>query len=545
MSNNISKQKRVELTTKIAQIRSFLLKSTQDENTENLLTYLGQVEKEVSGKKYGLVFEEHRETIDEILDSHIPVLSENSGLFIDNGGELNFILEGDNLAALKLLEKTYRRKIDLIYIDPPYNTGNKDFIYDDSYVDKTDGYIHSKWLSFMERRLKIAKKLLSENGSIFISIDENEYANLRLLCNQIMGENLHVATIAWQKRYSRENREAIGDSHEYIMVYAYNVDKFKNFRNRLPLTEKQNKLYKNPDNDQRGPWQSVSLLAQGYRPNQMYKIVAPNGTEHLPPEGRCWSTIKSEFAKALNDDRIYFGPTGNGVPRKKQFLNEAKGLVPWSWWPHEEVGHTDEAKKETGALLGNMTAFSTPKPVRLIDRIISIASTHNSIVLDFFAGSGTTGHAVLAHNAKDKKSKRKFILCTNNENGICREVTYERIKRVIEKEGYRASLKYFKIDYVSVNERMYYEYADELLHHIRELVELENGVDFKHNAELAIILTDDEMDEFVDNPESFEKCVRLYKGHDVLLSGEQIELLNARGVEIITIPNYFYKELEG
>lgn len=545
MSINISKQKRDELTAKIEAIRSFILKASQDESSESLLTFLGQIEKEVKGKKYGLVFEEHRETIDEVLDSHIPVLSEEPSLFIENGGNINFLLEGDNLAALRLLEKTYRRKIDLIYIDPPYNTGKKDFIYDDSFVDKTDNYIHSKWLSFMERRLKIAKNLLSENGSIFISIDEHEYANLRLLCNQIIGEERHVATIAWQKRYSRENREAIGDSHEYIVIYANNVDKFKEFRNRLPLTDKQKKLYKNPDNDPRGPWQSVSLLAQGYRPNQMYKIIAPNGTEHYPPQGRCWSTIESEYLKAFKDGRIYFGPNGNGVPRRKQFLYEAKGLVPWSWWPHEEVGHTDEAKKETGALLDNMTAFSTPKPIRLIDRIITIASGPDSTILDFFAGSGTTGHAVLAHNAMHENSKRKFILCTNNENEICRKVTYERIKRVIANEGYRASLKYYKIDYVSINERMYYEYADELMHHIRELVELENGVNFTRNAELAIVLTDDEMDDFVENADAFEKCVRLYKGHDVLLSGEQEEILKERGVEIITIPNYFYKELEG
>lgn len=545
MSINISKQKRDELTTKIEAIRSFILKASQDENSESLLTFLGQIEKEVKGKKYGLVFEEHRETIDEVLDSHIPVLSEEPSLFIDNGGDINFLLEGDNLAGLRLLEKTYRRKIDLIYIDPPYNTGNKDFIYDDSFVDKTDSYIHSKWLSFMERRLRIAKNLLSENGSIFISIDEHEYANLRLLCNQIMGEERHVATIAWQKRYSRENREAIGDSHEYILIYAYDVDKFKKFRNKLPLTDKQKKLYKNPDKDPRGPWQSISLLAQGYRTNQMYKIIAPNGTEHYPPQGRCWSTIESEFVKAFNDGRIYFGPDGNGVPRRKQFLYEAKGLVPWSWWPHEEVGHTDEAKKETGAILENMIAFSTPKPIRLIDRIITIASGPSSTILDFFAGSGTTGQAVLAYNAVREKSKRKFILCTNNENGICRKVTYERIKRVIANEGYSASLKYYKIDYVSISERMYYEYADELLLHIRELVELENGVNFTRNADLAIVLTDDEMDEFVENADAFEKCVRLYKGHDVLLSGEQEELLKERGVEIITIPNYFYKELEG
>ena len=181
MSTNISKQKREDLLNKIKEIRTFISAAPQDENTGNLLSYLSDLEKDVNGKKYGLVFEEHREEIDEVLDTHTPVLTEDKDLFIDNGGQMNFLIEGDNLASLELLEKTHKGKIDLIYIDPPYNTGNKDFIYDDTFVDKTDLFSHSKWLSFMRKRLYIAKSLLSENGAIFINIDDNEHSQLKLL----------------------------------------------------------------------------------------------------------------------------------------------------------------------------------------------------------------------------------------------------------------------------------------------------------------------------------------------------------------------------
>lgn len=205
MSTNISKKKREALLDKIKQIRAFIAAAPQDENTGNLLSYLSDLEKDVNGKKYGLVFEEHREEIDEVLDTHTPVLTEDADLFVDHGGQMNFLLEGDNLAALKLLEKTHRGKVDLIYIDPPYNTGNKDFIYDDAFVDKNDCFTHSKWLSFMEERLKIARRLLSGNGVIFISIDDREEAGLRLLCDEVFGENCFVSNISWQRNYSARN----------------------------------------------------------------------------------------------------------------------------------------------------------------------------------------------------------------------------------------------------------------------------------------------------------------------------------------------------
>ncbi len=297
----------------------------------------------------------------------------------------------------------------------------------------------------MYRRLTLAKDLLAEDGVIVVSIDDNEIFHLGLLMQQVFGERSRIATCIWQKRYSRENREAIGDAHEYLLVYARDPERFKAQRGRIPLGEKQRALYKNPDNDPKGAWQSVSISAQGYRPNQMYEIVAPNGNRHVPPEGRCWSLIEDEFNKLRKDGRIYFGAKGDGVPRRKYYLSEADGLVPWTWWPHEEVGHTDEARKEIQDILGTQTAFDTPKPVRLIERILYIATRPGDLVLDFFAGSGTTAHAVakLNHEATQKSlPPRRYILVSSTEatvdrpiKNVCRDVCAERVRRIVQ--GYK------------------------------------------------------------------------------------------------------------
>lgn len=224
MSTNLSKQKRDDLLSKISAIRAFIAAAPQDENTGSLLTYLSDLEKDVDGKKYGLVFEEHQEAIDTVLAEHTPVLTEEKPLLIDNGGEMNFLLEGDNLAALRLLEKTHRGRIDLIYIDPPYNTGNKDFVYDDCFVDAQDTFRHSKWLSFMSKRLELAKNLLSDRGVIFISIDDREQAGLKLLCDSIFDESCFVADVSWQRTYSKRNdSKGIPAEVEHILVYSKNM----------------------------------------------------------------------------------------------------------------------------------------------------------------------------------------------------------------------------------------------------------------------------------------------------------------------------------
>jgi adenine-specific DNA-methyltransferase len=329
----------------------------------------------------------------------------------------NRLIFGDNLLALKALEQEFSGKIKCIYIDPPYNTGSAFEHYD-------DGLEHSLWLSLIRERLELLWSLLDRDiGSLWVSIDDREMAYLRVLLDEICGRDKFIATNVWQKRYSRENREAIGDAHEYLYVYVTNPAKFKESRNLIPLQEKQTKQYSNPDNDSRGPWQSVSLLAQGYRPNQMYEITAPNGRSHKPPAGNCWKVIRSEYDKLITDSRVYFGKDGDGVPRRKHFLRDAKGVVPWTWWPHEDVGHTGESKNEANDLFGADISFGTPKPERLMRRVIEIASNPGDWVLDSFAGSGTTG--AVAH-----KMGRRWIMVELGEH--CHTHIIPRMKKVID-----------------------------------------------------------------------------------------------------------------
>ena len=542
MSTNISKQKREDLLAKIKEIRNFIAAAPQDENTGNLLSYISELEKDVNGKKYGLVFEEHREEIDEILDTHTPVLTEDKDFFIDNGGQMNFLIEGDNLASLHLLEKTHKGNIDLIYIDPPYNTLKDGFTYSDTLVDKNDTFRHSKWLSFMKQRMTIAHKLLCKNGAVFISLDDNEVATLRILCDEIFGYQNFVANVIWEKKFSPQNdAKWLSDSHDHILVYAKNKEEWH--PRLLTRTEEMDSRYSNPDNDPRGPWASSDFTVKTASEAYMYSIETPSGRIVTPTASRSWVTSEENYIKLKNDNCIWFGKKGNNVPRIKTFLSEVQqGTVCKTLWYRTEVGDTQEGTRDLKNVFGKAGAFTNPKPVRLIERVLDIASSDGSIVLDFFAGSGTTGHAVMKRNTEDG-GNRRFILCTNNENNICREVTYERIKRVIDKEGYAASLKYYKVDYVPISDRLYYEYADELLKHIRELVELENAINFTGNAEIAIVLTEEELDDFISHID--EKCKKLYLGHDILMDAQQAQILKDRKITINIIPDYYYIELEG
>lgn len=366
----------------------------------------------------------------------------NPELSVGEPGSGNLLVQGDNLEALKALLPYYGGKVKCIYIDPPYNTGNENWVYNDAVnspemrqwlgdvVGRDDLSRHDKWLCMMYPRLIMLKQFLRDDGSIWISIDDTEVYYLRNIMNEIFGEEHFVACNVWQKRYSRENREAIGDVHEYILVYAMNPELFKQLRNRVEIGEQQRKLYKNPNNDPRGPWQSVSLSAQGWRPNQMYEIISPSGKKHIPPEGRCWSMTEPEYEKLREDGRIWFGKNGTGVPRVVYFLSEALGLVPWTWWPHEEVGHTDEARKEIQSIFGTQTAFDTPKPVRLLKRILQISTNPGDIVLDSFSGSGTTGHTVLELNKYDD-GDRRFLLVEMDAQ-IASNVTSRRLKSAID-----------------------------------------------------------------------------------------------------------------
>ena len=307
---------------------------------------------------------------DEKTAAHVPyrlleAVPEHS--YGDPGSE-NMLIQGDNLDALKALLPFYAGRVKCIYIDPPYNTATAMSHYDDNLE-------HSIWLSILYPRLELLREFLSPDGSIWISIDDREGHYLKVMLDEIFGRRRFIASVVWQKRYSRENREAIGDAHEYILLYATDKERFKKIRNRTSITEKQARVYKlgvEPFPDRR--WRGIPMTAQGYRPNQMYKIVAPGGKVHEPPEGRCWSMIEPEFLKLKAQNRIYFGKNDNGQPNEVRFLEEVDGFVPWTWWPHEEVGHTDESKKEIHALFGKADAFDTPKPERLLRRIIEIGS---------------------------------------------------------------------------------------------------------------------------------------------------------------------------
>lgn len=307
----------------------------------------------------------------------------------------NMLIHGDNLLALKALEQKYAGQVKCIYIDPPYNTGYAFEHYDDNLE-------HSQWLNLIRPRLEILWNLLSSEGSIWISIDDDEQAYMKVLCDELFGRSHFIATMIWQKRTSPDMRAVISDGHDYILLYAKDRELFKKNRNKLPLSAEQAQNYSNPDNDPRGPWTSADYTAQGFRPNQMYTIETPGGTVYTPPEGKCWKNVREVFDEQVADNRIWFGPEGRSMPRRKTFLSEHDGVIPWTWWTNKEVGHNQEAKKEIIALFGAANTFETPKPERLIERIIHIASNPGDLVLDSFLGSGTT--AAVAH-----KLGRKWI----------------------------------------------------------------------------------------------------------------------------------------
>ena len=352
------------------------------------------------------------------------------GESVDFDTTRNLFIEGDNLDALKLLQETYLGKIKMIYIDPPYNTG-KDFIYRDNFTgDKreheeasgqrdedggklvanpeSNGRYHSDWLSMMYPRLKLARNLLREDGVIFISIDDNEQAALKKICDEIFGEDNFVANVVWQKKYAVSSDDpGIADMHDHILVFRRS-DIFS--RNLLPRTKEQEERYKNADNDPRGPWSSdnyISNNSKADRPTLYYPIKHPLTGEDVWPGENAWRYSKEKHEKMVAEDRLYWGPTQNyDRPRMKRFLSEIQdGVVPSTWWPHTTFGHNDEASKETNNLFGVKKVFTFPKPVRLIKEIARIGSNNDSIILDFFSGSSSTAHAVMALNVEEKATR--------------------------------------------------------------------------------------------------------------------------------------------
>jgi len=450
--------------------------SYSDLSKEQLVAEIKRLKKR---KKFGLTWEAKLENVVELCKEQLPILvkEETKEIITDNGQPTNILIEGDNYHALSVLNYTHQGKIDLIYIDPPYNTGNKDFIYNDKFVDAEDPYRHSKWISFMEKRLMLAKHLLKKDGVIFISIDDNEQSQLKLLCNEVFNERNFVATIIWQRAYSPKNQsKRISVDHEYILAYAKNIE-FLDFK-LLPRTEKMNARYKNPDKDPRGNWKSGDLVASEERRYGHYIITGPHGNKFDAPPGKHWSFGQETMMEYLRDKRLYFGKDGKAFPSLKQFLNEVQqGRKASTLFFHDQAGHNDEAKKELKEFFEQSEdLFSTPKPTRLIKQLMSLLNNNNAVVLDFMAGSGTTGQAVLDLNKEDGSS-RQFILCTNNENSICSDVCYPRIKKVItgyktskgqKVQGLGGNLKYFKMDFVDgdptdKNKKKLTEQATEML----------------------------------------------------------------------------------
>jgi len=343
----------------------------------------------------------------------------------------NLYIEGDNLEVLKLLQETYLGKIKVIYIDPPYNTGN-DFVYNDDFSESLDEYLansgqfdnegnrlvqnaesngrfHTDWLNMIYPRIKLAKDLLSDDGVIFISMDENEIENLKKICNEIFGEQNYVQEIIWHKKFSPQNdAKYFSLNHESILCYAKNKPNFN--RNLLPATEEMTKRYKNPDNDPRGPWTSGDCTIGRVTEKDYYPITTPSGREVYPSNGNVWRFSRETFKRLIDDNRIWFGENGDNMPRVKRFLSETNnGIVPISIWGFDEVGHTQSASQELKKLFDDKQYFDYPKPVGLIKKAILISTDKDSIVLDFFSGSATTAQATMQLNAEDG-GNRRFIL---------------------------------------------------------------------------------------------------------------------------------------
>ncbi len=336
----------------------------------------------------------------------------------------------DNLLALKSLEQDFSGSIKCIFIDPPYNTGSAFSHYD-------DGLEHSIWLSMMRDRLELLKNLLRSDGTVWITIDDNECHYLKVLCDEVFGRANFLANVVWQKRTSPDNRLRLGDAHDSILVFCKDKLSGKTTLNQLPLSAERTKDFKNPDNDPRGLWASTDCTAQAGHatPNQFYSLTTPAGRVINLPSGLCWRFTKARMEEEIRAGRIWFGKDGKGVPRKKTYLSEREGQNAWTWWTNTEVGHNQEAKKEILALFGGQSPFDTPKPERLIERILTIATNPGDIVLDSFAGSGTTG--AVAH-----KMGRKWLMCEMGEH--CHTHIIPRMKAVIggEQGGISADVEW-------------------------------------------------------------------------------------------------------
>lgn len=582
---NLSQMKRQRM---LAFLNGLKEKNKDDDKT---LAAINEIENALNEKKYGLVWEKHEEAVDVKMKTHIPVFTEDKDKEISAapGERYNFLLEGDNLHSLKLLEKTHKGRIDVIYIDPPYNTKKEGFTYSDQLVDGNDSFRHSKWISFMTERLLAAKQLMSNRGILFISVDENEFAQLKLLCDEIFDESCFIENIIWNKRVPK-NDKGIGNIHEYILTYTSNpLYKYKLMSPKDGISEinkliaeekKQGKstlevekslkslyrkqkypravtLYNNLDNNYRIFGKINMSWPNGNTFGPRYEVINPITKKAVRIPDRGWRWTKETFDKAVDYQnpqllpdgsaicgRIWFSAKDDMQPSSINYLDEVDRML---------LRSIISLKSDGGMVLENIfnrkSAFAYPKSVSLVKLLIDACTydKKDSVILDFFAGSGTTAQAVLELNKEDG-GHRSFILCTNNENNICREITYPRVKTVITglredgskySDGILANLKYYHTDFVAKDEEFL---SDALLNHIAEMIQLEHGVKLD-GKEYLMVLTDEEADELASHWHDYPDLKAIYLSSNVLLTTKQEHLF--KNVETYIIPNYYFDfELE-
>lgn len=579
-TTNVDKIKREKLLNALDKIE----KNLKD---EDLINSLALIKNEINKKKYGLFWEEHKERVDQELETKIPVLKENKKKRILESKEkdFNFLIEGDNLHSLYILNKTHKENIDVIYIDPPYNTGKKDFIYNDKIVENEDGYKHSKWLSFLEKRLRLAQKLLKPSGIIFISIDDNELAELKLLCDSIFDERNFISILSIENNpKGRKNSNFISTSNEYCLIYAKNKDK-SYFLENIPksikdLSKDEDGNYvhnsgkrilvgKNEFNEEVKDFSSDKHYSVYYNKETNDMVLRKEAKisdedEDLKYAGyeRYYSYKNNHFvlntysyhkfydlfqknALAFKDKKIYEKNYSTMIRMKSMVINKSyKAIIDNKEKDFQIDVKTTSAGTELKKIFNtDVIPFNNPKNTGLIKLLLSLIENKNALVLDFFAGSGTTAQAVLELNKEDK-GKRRFILCNNNENNICEDITYERIKRVIkgyaDVKGLPANLKYLKTNYIPrENSEKNNIYAN-TLKDITNLIELENGK-IIDDTKICLFKTEDEIDNFSQNINALKECEKVYITSDILLTKKEEEILEQNNISMYIIPEYYFK----
>lgn len=592
----IERPRKNEKDGAIQYVKQLLEKALEEHRNEDV-NKLEQVIHLLQTKKYGLVWEEHAEIVEQEMKTKIPVFVEDAEKKIvghPNEKDYNFLLEGDNLHSLHLLEKTHVGKIDIIYIDPPYNTGNEDFIYNDKIIDKTDAYSHSKWLSFMSKRIKIARNLLSESGVLFISIDDNEQSQLKLLCDDIFGEQNYINLISVNSKVSAGASGGGEDKRlkkniEYILIYCKNMNAIpplnpiyketdltsyiqkmksdgKSFKYTNVLYEYSDLEYYKTIKD--GAGDDIVIRKVNNYSIKTVKAVAKmeNITEEevylkyydkIMTTTNAQTSIRTRVWEATdNEDNMYVATyvpkSGKNKGKSIDLIFKGKQKVLLIWLRDSSVKNNNKILKreKIGTFWdgfswinvskeGRIKFENGKKPIALVIQTLKLLNHTNGTILDFFAGSGTTGHAVAQLNKEDG-GNRKYILCTNNENNICEEVTYKRLTNIQKELPH--NLKYFKTDFVDKNEFPDFQLEDELLNYITPLVELEFGIDIS-NPSVQIILTEEQLGKLIKEGK-LEKDSTLFLHPTILLNNKEAELLSKLNVTKQIIPDYYFgKEL--